>query len=151
ILRDALTYASRSDEEIWRLMPSSRIPRADRVTDQGKGCPVHGRRIADAAVPWRLDPFDHPYQLQCAVGGEWYPDRVNASDEERTRSRAQREVGSDAWKFIRHYCHEVYLRHVRPAAVALGQAYALTGERTYAHKAAVLLCRVAQEYPNGDE
>jgi hypothetical protein len=151
ILDVARQYSNRPDDEIWHLMPSSRIPRADRVAAHGKGCPVHGRRVDEAAVPWRIDPFEHPYQVQCSAGGEWHPARLDPSDEERVRSHALREAGPERWAFIRHYCHEVYLRHVRPAAVALGQAYALTGDRAYAHTAAVLLCRVAQQYPNGEE
>src|SRR6185503_16688608 len=131
-----------------RLMPSSRIPRAESVAERGAGCPVHGRRVEQSDVPWKIDPFHHPYQLQCSVGGEWYPARVDASNDDSLSRAAQREAGAGRRRFIRHYCHEVYVRHVRPAAIALGRAYALTGDRSYARTAAVLLCRVALEYPD---
>lgn len=151
ILRTAKLYAERSDEEVWRLMPSSTIPRADRATDNGRGCPEHGRALEDVPTPWNLDPFGHPYQVQCAIGGEWYPRRLDAADTESVRRQARREAATGKPRFIRHYCHQVFLRHVRPAAEALARAYAITGESVYAHKAAVLLCRVASEYPDSFE
>lgn len=151
VLQAARQYTDRTDEEIWRLMPSSRIPRAERISDDERGCPKHGRPVEAPAATWMIDPFAHPYQVQCGVGGEWYPERLDATNDEAVQRAAQREAGRETPRFIRHYCHEVYVRHICPAADALGRAYALTGDPIYAHKAALLLCRIAQEYPNGHD
>ncbi|HEV3139307.1 MAG TPA: hypothetical protein VGY57_02260, partial [Vicinamibacterales bacterium] len=158
IIKTARRYADRSDEAIWRLMPSSTIPRADRVAPPGVGCPVHGRRVDEPRAGWKIDPFEHPYQVQCAIGGEWYP--ANFDDDARLKASrsadavhaaATKEAGAGQRQFVRHYCHRVYMDHVRPATDALSRAYAITGDRVYARKAAILLCRVASEYPNGWE
>ena len=144
IAKAARSYADRSDEEIWRLMPSSAIARAASATDPGVGCPIHGARFGG----WIVEPFAHPFQLQCPVGKEWYPPRLDGRDDQAVEREARREAGRGRPRFVRHYCHRVFLDHVRPAAEALARAYAVTNESAYGHKAAVLLCRVASEYPD---
>jgi hypothetical protein len=137
----AQPYVECGDEALWRLVPSSLAPRSERVSGPTEGCPRHGRAIYAHAEPWRIDPFHHPCQVQCAEGGEWYPATPAWRDEP--------PEGSGGWDFAGHYRHQVHLHHVRPATEHLGRAYALTGDRRYARAAAILLFRLAQEYPDG--
>ena len=67
-------YASQSDEFMWELQPPTTIPRIfphETVAE----CPVHGTDVRryNAWHPWRIDPINHPYQIQCMMGKEWYP------------------------------------------------------------------------------
>ena len=123
IVKKARTYADRSDGAIWDLMPASALGRAESFSASIVGCPVHGRSI-ETRGGWQLDPFNRPYEVHCPIGGESYASAP-------------------------YYCHQVYREHVRPACELLGRAYAITGDRVFARKSAILLCRVALEYPNG--
>ncbi|MFP3904568.1 MAG: hypothetical protein ACLFWB_10045, partial [Armatimonadota bacterium] len=51
--------------------------------------------------------------------------------------------------FIAHYTYNLW-RECNRAAEALARAYALTGDPKYAHKAAILIDRYADVYPNMD-
>jgi len=51
---------------------------------------------------------------------------------------------------IAHYCQSAVWWRIRPGLDALAQAYALTNEQRFAHKAAVLLDRIADVYPEMD-
>jgi len=51
---------------------------------------------------------------------------------------------------IAYYCQSALWWRIRPALDALAHAYALTNNRRFAHKAAVLLDRIADVYPEMD-
>ena len=63
-------YGAVDAEVMWRLLPSTTLKRAHSVNYK-KGCPVHGQNRR--RYSWTLDPINHPGQVRCAKGGEWYP------------------------------------------------------------------------------
>jgi hypothetical protein len=137
-------YAALDDEQLWELMPPTTIPRKAAV-DQFNRCPVHG--ILSTIYAWKRDYIHHPYQLQCPIGDEWYPNDEYPDD-------GGGYVGDDGrtYHFIRFYAHWAYLDAVCDGALPqLSTAYLHTGNRDWAHKAAVLLTRVAQQMPNNTD
>lgn len=148
-------FAEQSDEFMWLLQPTTTIPRAyDIGKDPRAVCPVHGDEVKKfgAFNPWRIDPVGHPYQIQCPVGGEWYPS--NRYDLGDMTSGEFPDDGSGClsegqrYHFLTEYAHMAYGSVVVPTLKSLSEAYVLTGERKYAHKGCILLARVASEYPN---
>lgn len=149
----AKACAELPDEFVWTLQPTTRIPRV--YPHESKAlCPVHGLEVRKISAwsPWHIDPIKHPYKIQCMLGGEWYP-----SSDYLTGDMTSGEFPDDGngcehkgirYYFLREYAHHAYCSVTIPALRALTQAYVLTGERVYAHKAAVLLARLASEYPN---
>lgn len=140
------------DDQLWELMPDTTIHRTYYV-NQHKGCPVHGIDIKKFAVfhPWKYDPIHKPFKIQCPVGGEWYPSNDFAHGDltsgDFPDDGTGYKKGDDTYFFIGEYSHMVYLTAVRSGLDRLSQLYALTGDKTYAHKAAVLLLRIAQQFP----
>ncbi len=59
------------------------------------------------------------------------------------------KTGEKFW-FVAYYNHWLWHRHISPGVHALGEAYQLTGDPRYAHKAAVMLRRIAEVYPAMD-
>jgi hypothetical protein len=59
------------------------------------------------------------------------------------------KTGEKFW-FVAYYNHWLWHSHISPGVRALGQAYLLTGDARYAHKAAVMLRRIAEVYPAMD-
>lgn len=155
IYTSANTFAAQSDDFIWLLQPTTEI---DRVYDVGKHptatCPIHGAEIKrfGAFNPWRIDPINHPYQVQCPVGGEWYPS--NRYDQGDLTSGEFPDDGHGCvyngkrYHFLVEYAHMVYGSVVVPTLSSLSQAYLLTGDPKYAQKGCILLARLATQYPN---
>jgi hypothetical protein len=149
------TFAAQSDEFLWMLQPMTELP---RMYDVGKDptamCPVHGAAVKKFGTfnPWRIDPIGHPYQVQCPVGGEWYPS--NRYDLGDLTSGEFPDDGSGClyngqrYHFLAEYAHMVYGSVVVPTLTSLSQAYVLTGDPQYAHKGCILLARLATQYPN---
>jgi len=152
----AETLVELSDEQLWGLMPSTTIKRA-LDPNEVKGCPVHGQEVRrfHSYYPWRFDCINRPYKVQCPVGGEWYPSNDYAAGDMTSGDYADDGSGcrieGDAYQFIQHYAYGAYLTCVKPGISALAGAYAHTGEAKYAHACAVLLARVAAEYPNATD
>ena len=147
-------YAAQTDGFLWLLQPPTTIPRVIDPRASVARCPRHGdavRRV-DPNCPWRIDPIGHPYQIQCPIGGEWYPS--NRYDQGDLTSGPFPDDGNgfivDGIRYfpLREYCHMVYGTVVVPTLRSLSQAYLLTGDRRYAHKGCVLLARLAEVYPN---
>ncbi len=147
-------YVAQEDRFLWLLQPPTRIPRVIEPRESVARCPRHGDQVrqVDPNCPWRLDPIGHPYQIQCPVGGEWYPS--NRYDQGDLTTGPFPDDGSgfvvDGVRYfpLREYGHMVYGTVVIPALRSLSQAYLLTGDRRYAHKGCVLLARLATVYPN---
>ncbi|NLF18955.1 MAG: hypothetical protein GX595_17125 [Lentisphaerae bacterium] len=145
--------AALSDEAIWRLMPTTRLPRV-YPHERRAICPVHGTEVRKKNVwcPWNIDPIDHPYQIQCMLGGEWYPS--NRYDEGDLTSGDFPDDGTGfagkdgRYYFLSEYINMVYGSVVVPTLRSLSQAYLLTDDMTYARKGCILLARLASEYPN---
>ncbi len=150
-------YAAQPDDFLWALQPPTTIPRIfphEAIAE----CPVHGLEVRklNAWHPWRLDPINHPYQVQCMMGGEWYPSNDFASGDMTSGDYPDDGNGWVApdgrhFFFIREYAHACYTAITIPTLNALSRAWLLTGDRTYAHKCGVLLARLASEYPNHDD
>ena len=149
----ARDYAQQSDEFMWTLQPTTRIPRIYPHEAQAI-CPVHGLKVREknGLHPWRIDPINHPYQVQCMLGDEWYP-----SNDFRAGDMTSGPFPDDGngcliegkkYYFIREYAHQAYCAVTIPALRSLSQADLITGDRTFALKGAILLARLADEYPN---
>lgn len=54
------------------------------------------------------------------------------------------------WDFVAYYTSWGLWRHIRGMVAALANAYCVTGDALYAHKAGVLLSRIADVYPEMD-
>ena len=144
------------DEQLWLLMPTTTIAR--RIPDANRAvCPVHGTRGRrhNPFCPWRIDPLNHPYQIQCMEGDEWYPSNAYHKGDMTGGKFPDNGDGctyqGKEYHFLREYTHMVYGSVVVPALNSFSQAYILTGEKKYAHQGCVLLARLASEYPNVNE
>lgn len=153
----ALRYAQQPDAWLWELPPPTTFARAYYV-NQLRGSPGTGRAIYQVHphYPWRIDPEYHPYQVQDPIDGTWYPSN-RVADRDRT-SGPFPDDGSgwvapdgERYRFVAYAVHATYLQEVLPALTSLAEAYAITGESVFAHKAGILLARVAIEYPNSTD
>jgi len=149
-------YAEQSDEFMWMLQPTTRIARA--MEHEARAiCPVHGTEVRqlDPWCPYRIDPINKPYKIQCMLGGEWYPSNDYAAGDMTSGDFADDGDGCHyqgrTYYFLREYAHMAYGSAVIPALRSLSQAYVLTGDARYARKGAILLARLASEYPNHED
>ena len=141
-------YEDLEDEALWNLMVSTTHKRTHCV-NWLKGCPVHGR--IRRRYMWKLDPVNHPGQVQCPLGGEWYPNKDYPDDGDGYRA-----PDGSIHHFKRYYAFWVYEREIMAfkgcggdnALEKLTTAYLKTRDRNYPHKAAILLTRIALEMPN---
>jgi hypothetical protein len=151
-----------SDEDLRKLLTSARVPRAFDLNVNG--CPVHGREVFNkgGTYPWLLDPR-HPLKVTCPVGGEIYPSNdyeayANSGFNPELKKNWSGEYVDDGWGWVdpkngERYWFVAYAnqwnwyRTIDPAILNLSRAYILTGDKRYAHKAAVMLVRLAQVYP----
>lgn len=149
----ARDYAAQSDDFMWTLQPTTRIPRIYPHEAQAI-CPVHGFKVREknGFHPWFVDPIHHPYKVQCMLGGEWYPSNDFLAGDMTSGSFPDDGSGcvyeGKTYYFIREYAHQAYCAVTIPALRALSQAYLITGDRAFARKGAILLARLADEYPN---
>jgi len=151
-------FAAQSDEFMWLLQPTTKLPRHVLRGSKPLHCPIHGwegrkaKWPGAAWCPWRIDPIKHPYKVQCLAGGEWLP--TNDWHKGDMTSGEFPDDGSGIlykgkrYRVLQEYAHMVYGSVVIPCLRSLSQAYVLTGDRTYAHKGCILLARLASEYPN---
>lgn len=170
IIEEANYWVEWSDEALRDLIMTAEVPRSFEVCPEG--CPVHGKKIFEQTgkfYPWIVDP-KKPFQVTCPVGGETYPsndygrfyrsgfkDRTGLDQKYADDGRGW--VGPDGQRywFVAHWHHWVWTQHetsphpnIMGGLAALGRAWLLTGDKRYAHKAAVLLARAAEVYPNMD-
>lgn len=156
----AAYWASKSDQELHDLLPDARVPRDHTVSDLG--CPIHGTAIYQhGTYPWTVDR-DHPFTLICPVGGETYPSndfkayyesgmrdfRLLTGDYPDSGRGWVAPSGEKYW-FVATACHISWNKWLF-AIVDLSRAYVMTGDRTYARKAIVMLDRIAEVYPGMD-
>ena len=141
------------DQKLYELVPPTWMQRNVYVNEY-KGCPVHGTAVHKfrGVGTWRIDPVSHPFQIQCRVGGEWYPTNKIAEDD--FTSGDYPDDGFGCWKdghcyhFLGYYNHYLF--------TSLGSWYGWTasgvrhfiktGEQIGARKAMILLYRLAEEY-----
>ena len=162
-------YLKMSDEELWNYIPPADQYRALNV-HFGSDCPVHGAEIhrKGGHYPWIMSR-DKPFKVQCPVGKEFYPSndfkpwwtepgkaRVTPENSSPKQQYVDEGAGwvdekGERYWFIGHYMFwQRWRRDVLPGIDSLANAYLLTGKPEYGHKAAVMLARLAQEYPKMD-
>lgn len=166
IVAAADRWADCSDEFIRERMPDGRVPRAFAV-NYVTGCPVHGiaslRGGGYGTVHWTVDVFQNPWKVTCRLGGESYPSNdfgafYRSGLQDRSLLTGDYPDDGHGWQgpglFYRHwfvaYCCETMWGAVLGGLQALARAYLLTGEGRYAHKALVMLERLAEVYAGMD-
>jgi oligo-alginate lyase len=151
--------AQKPEQYFWDLMPSTKIPRNYYVHDrfkEAKGCPIHGKAIFEGTSGqlggWSFNIDAHPWKLRCPVGGEYYPTNDFAAGDMTSGEFPDNGQGcqykGDTYYFIPVYFHYLYLGNILPVLRSLSEAYQLTGDPAYGRRAAILLLKIAQEYPN---
>ena len=166
-LIEARYWAEWTDQALRDAVTTAEVPRAVELCNAG--CPIHGRKIYEgingSSFPWIVDP-KHPFQVKCPIGGEVYPDNDYGAYYRsgfKDRSLLTGKIVDDGWGwtapdgqkywFVAHANHLVWQgpgldsRCLINGIRSLSRAYLLTGDHLYAHKAAVLLRRVAAVYP----
>ena len=165
----AQQWLGMSDEEIWNIIPGPCVPRTclivlgggGREDARGKGCPVCGMKVYEgrsAFYPWIFDPKGHPWKVGCCACGSWFPSNdwhkgdMHSGDfpDDGFGCEPARAVLSPSgvpwrWPFIAYYHQwQAYMRTFTPGIERCAAAYGQTGDRRYAHKAAVGLLRYAE-------
>jgi hypothetical protein len=160
-----------SDEELWNFVPPAEQLRALEVAFN-VGCPVHGKEVyvKGGHYPWIMTR-ELPFKLKCPVGGEMYPsndfvpwgnggqkiDTTKPYQDDGTGyvdEKGQHFYFVATYVFWRRWQNDIiggFSETERGSGLrALRDAYLLTGDPRYAHKAGVLLARIAQQYPQMD-
>lgn len=158
--RAAEPWLEWADEDLRKLMPDARVPRAFDLNV--KGCPVHGDTIfKKGRYSWIIDP-KKPLQVTCPVGAETYPTNDYATyyhSNFKEKKDWDTKYVDDGWGWIgpdgERYWFVAYSNHwmwykINDAISNLSQTYLLTGDKRYAHKATVMLYRLAEIYPSMD-
>lgn len=162
ILKAADPWLERPDSAIIALMPDARVPRAFDLNP--KGSPVHGDTVfkVGGVYPWLVDP-DHPLQVKSPIDGQVFPSNDYLAYYKggfKDKTGLDRKFADDGWGWIapdgERYWFVAYANqwmwkgHIEPAFADLAHAYLLTGDKRYAHKAAVMLYRLGEVYPSMD-
>lgn len=162
ILKAADAWLAHSDSAIIALMPDARVPRAFDLNP--KGSPVHGDTVFKVGgfYPWIVDP-DHPLQVKSPIDGQVFPSNdylAYYKSDFKDKTGLDRMYADDGWGWIapdgERYWFVAYANqwmwkgHIEPAFADLAHAYLLTGDKRYAHKAAVMLYRLGEVYPSMD-
>jgi hypothetical protein len=173
LMRQVEPWMRLSDEQLWKMLPSQDMPR-DSAVNRGDGCPNCGKEHYNAPYNpsrWHIDLFDRPWRIQCRNCKIWLPGNNFAAyyesaldDQHRFRlgdgdaSLLEPDdnpfvddgtgIEADGHKFFAaaHYAFVVW-REAIDAAENLATLYTLTENPQYAHKAAVILDRAADLYP----
>lgn len=162
IAKAAAPWLEFPDADLLSLLAPASVPRAFDL-NSSKGCPKCGKAIYKfGTYPWIIDP-KKPFKIKCPVDGSVYPSN---DYDAYYRSGFQDKVGwdteyvDDGWGwlspsgerywFVAHANHQIYHNFIGGAVQNLAHAYTLTGDRAAAHKAAVMIYRLAQIYPEMD-
>ncbi len=162
ILAKADEWARRDDAWLERVITPASVPRAFNA--HHLGCPVHGTEYFKHGNYSFKFSLDRPWKIACPVGGEEYPSNdfgAFFASGMQDRSLLTGDCPDDGWGwrrpgdpkkwwFVAYYNHWAWMREIIPGVLALSRAYLLTGEVVYAHKAGLLLHRIADVYPEMD-
>ena len=164
IIKDADQWSAWKDEDLTFLLTSPDVPRAFAVS--ATGCPVCGGKIrqkGNGDYNWIIDP-KQPFKIKCPVDGTVFPTndyaayyRSGFTEKKDWDTKyvddgwgwPDPKTGEKYW-FVAYYNHWMWHKHLVPGLLNLGRAYMLTGDKKYAHTAAVMLHRIAQVYPGMD-
>ncbi len=162
IVARATAWLEWSDEDLRKLIPTADVPRAFNVGTAGS--PTSGKKIYEkgGTYPWIIDP-KLPFKVKDPVDGTVYPSNDYAAWYESgftDKSLLTGDYVDNGWGwvgpdgerywFVAYANHWIWRNHTYAAIQYLSQAYTLTGDRAFAHKAAVMLDRVAEVYPAMD-
>ena len=156
-------WAEVDDDIIWGMQPDSTIPRWHWV-NVNAGCPAHGTEIFKhrAFYPWGKNstpPWD--WKITCPVENEKYPSNDFAAflaSGGRDRSLLTGDYPDDGWgwdpgtgradamAWVSYYLHHVTWQS-GGGIERLGLRSLLLDDREAAHRAAILLARLAYVYP----
>lgn len=162
ILEEARRWAKFSDEFLRETIPPPQVPRAFNISFSG--CPVCGRETFKYGNYGFATPLERPWKVICPNCKSEFPSNdfgAFLKSGMKDRSLLTGEYPDDGWGwrkpgeekkywFVAYYCHWHWARHILPAVHNLARAYLLTGEKLFAHKALVMLCRIADYYPDMD-
>ncbi len=147
-------WAAFDDEFFWKLMPTTKVTMVYDLDKYGVS-PKHGTAVRKGRAfyhPWNYDPINHPYKIQDPVDGTWYPSNDFASGDMTSGPYPDDGTGmmceGERYFPVREAAIATYLGFVTPLMERMSQAYLLSGNEEYAHKCAVLMAKVAYEYPN---
>ncbi|MHB8993629.1 MAG: NPCBM/NEW2 domain-containing protein [Armatimonadota bacterium] len=157
--------AEATDEQLWNYVPPASLRRAVFLGPTDVGCPVHGVelfRVGGGFYPW-LYSSDKPWQVKCPVGGETYPSNdfgAYLKSGMKDQSLLTGPYADDGTGWVdangkRFFFAGYWVFHQRwydvlKAITGFTDAYFATGNEEYAHKAAVLFCALAEQYPKMD-
>jgi hypothetical protein len=162
IIKEADYWCEFPDEQLIALITDSRVPRAFETGTSG--CPKCGHELYEKFTQygWEIDPR-LPFKVKCPVDGSIYPSN---DYETYYKSNFKDKKGwdtshvDDGWGwmgpngekywFVAFWNHWHWQKKLAPGVRALGRAYLLTGDKKYAHKAIVMLHRIAEVYPTMD-
>ncbi|MFT3789311.1 MAG: heparinase II/III family protein [Tepidisphaeraceae bacterium] len=163
-LKAADVIADRSDEDLWNLVPPADLIRALNVR-YTMDCPIHGEEIHRKAgrFPWITDP-NKPFKIECPVGHETYPSNdfdayLKAGRKEKLDTHAKYVDDGTGWLdekgnryfFVGYYNFWTrWRKELIDGIGSCGNAYLLTGDPKYAHKAAIALAAISRVYPQMD-
>ncbi|MBN1417376.1 MAG: heparinase II/III family protein [Planctomycetes bacterium] len=166
-------WMARSDDDLWSLAFGNTIRRSWMVWSNGH-CPACGKPVP--MYEWRIDAMRRPWKVACPRCGEIFPkndfgafyrsglDGHGVFDPARA-DRSLLAAGGETviddgegyvedgkrWRFIGAYLiYGQWKQAIVGGIRNLAAAYLVTGEPAYAHKAGVLLDRVADLYPTFD-
>ncbi len=160
ILARAEVWAKQDDRFLHDLPPPADIFRAFHPSFDG--CPIHGEAVF--RVPggaWKIDPFERPWKVRCAIGGEEYPSNDFAAyhlTKDPTLLTGDHPDDGLGWDpkdgrkkfwFAAHYCFQLY-HQIMDALRDLSRAYLITGDPRFGRKGAILLNRLAERFPTMD-
>lgn len=169
IQRDADWWVAKDDEFIRGLIPEGN-PRAICPNFE-KGCPIHGGARSTFSAT-----LEKPYVWKCSKGGEEWYDGAVVKNPGTGEDVVVRDDGSGwlapegfpeagrRYYFVAAYRYyllgKLFSSPYEPdggsqyrggtPVMQLALSYALTGDAKYAHKAAVMLARLADLYPTYD-
>lgn len=150
-----------SDQELWDFVPPVTQRRALNVSFN-VGCPQHGKEVYrhGGHYPWIMSR-ELPFKVKCPVGGEIYPTndfvpwhndnkegQVDTTEEYFDDGNGYIGPDGQRYHFVAHYIFRQHWRNdIFSSLDALRDLYLLTNDKRYARVAAILLARIAADYP----
>ena len=152
-VRGSTPFDAMDDEELWRALPSWNVP---RQCYSNWPCPHCGAAIFSKSgfYPWRRSAT-HPFKCVCPLCGTLFP-----TNDWRADDFTSGEYPDDGWGYdpgtgeradfhgwVAHYTHHVAWHGSAGKIRTLGLRYLMDADESAAHRAALLLVRMAYVYP----
>jgi hypothetical protein len=163
IIKEADRWLAWDDAALVELITTSDVPRAFETG--AAGCPKCGDSIYQGGkghYNWIID-LKRPFKVQCPKCKTLFPsndyeayyksglkDKKGWDTEYVDDGWGYKGANGEKYWFVAYYNHWMWHLNMTSGVHSLALAYQLTGETKYAHKAAVMLHRIAQVYPGMD-